>query len=101
MAAARNASKPNRDCLLHAILNVLKGWPELHRSIFIQAHYQGKSQGEISRGLELCAEDVRRILDVCDRRLRSALREFRSSIRQTGECKHFPEAACAASRSLD
>jgi len=67
----------NRELLSQAIMDVLKSWPELHRRIFEQAHYQGDSVEKISGSFGLSATDVCMILESCDRKLRSALRSFR------------------------
>ncbi len=67
----------NRQLLSHAIVDVLASWSELHRRVFIMAHYQGRSLERISSCLGLSVADVRRILDDCDRDLRASLRTFR------------------------
>lgn len=67
----------NRELLSQAIMDVLKSWPELHRRVFEQAHYQGDSVQKISGSLGLSATDVSTILESCDRKLRWALRSFR------------------------
>ncbi len=71
----------NRELLSQAIVDVLASWPELHRRVFEQAHYQGHSMEKISGSLGLSVANVRMILEGCDRRLRAALRSFRSEIR--------------------
>jgi DNA-directed RNA polymerase specialized sigma24 family protein len=69
----------NRELLSQAIVDILRSWPELHRSVFVQAHYQGRPIEKISGYLGLSAPDVHRILDGCERKLRSALRNYRGS----------------------
>ncbi len=69
----------NRELLSQAIVDVLTSWPELHRMIFVMAHYQGRSIERISGCLGISIADVRRILDGCDRDLRVSLRNFRES----------------------
>jgi DNA-directed RNA polymerase specialized sigma24 family protein len=66
-----------RELLCERILDILRSWPELHRRVFVQAHYRGESPEKISSALGLKSSEVRQILENCDRRLRSALKSFR------------------------
>jgi DNA-directed RNA polymerase specialized sigma24 family protein len=75
-----------RELLSQAILDVLGGWTDLHRQVFVKAHYQGQSVDAISGLLGMPAPEVRRILDNCDRRLRAALRSFREEVCEGAIC---------------
>ena len=77
MCAVTSELERNRELLSQAIMDVLKSWPEMHRRVFEQAHYQGTSVEQISGSVGLNATDVRMILESCDRKLRAALRSFR------------------------
>ena len=68
-----------REKLFQSIFDALDRWPELERSIFSRAHYDGQSVKAIARSLQLDAEEVRTILRGCDRRLYSSLDSFRKS----------------------
>jgi DNA-directed RNA polymerase specialized sigma24 family protein len=72
-------TKMERDDLLREISSILLEWPELERRVFSQAHYHGQSPEAISRSLRLDEKRVRMILQQCDGRLHSALRDFRQS----------------------
>lgn len=84
MSRAHLELEGNRELLSHAIVDILRSWPELHRRVFEQAHYQGRSAENISSSLGLSIADVRLILESCDRRLRSALRDFRGDVEGAG-----------------
>jgi len=66
-----------REELFREIANVLQEWPDLERRIFAQAHYHGQSLESISHSLKLDVEKVSAILNQCDRKLQTSLREFR------------------------
>jgi len=89
----------NRELLCQAIVDVLRSWPELHRRVFEQAHYQGDSVEKISGSLGLSATDVSTILKSCDRKLRLALRGFRGGshgavTRPPQKCTAFSVNGC-------
>ena len=79
MAALNNVMDRSRELLSQAILDVLGSWPELDRRVFVQAHYQGRPIENISGCLGLSTAEVRRILETCERKLLSALRDFRNA----------------------
>jgi DNA-directed RNA polymerase specialized sigma24 family protein len=97
MSAVTFELERNRELLSQAIMDVLKSWPELHRRVFEQAHYQGNSVEKISGSLGLSATDVRLILESCDRKLRSALRSFRSE--SHSDATHYCQRRAAFSVS--
>jgi DNA-directed RNA polymerase specialized sigma24 family protein len=66
--------KTRRGILIQEIISALDQWPERDRSVFSQAHYQGQSVEDISRSLQLDAEEVQQILKLCERRLHASLR---------------------------
>lgn len=66
-----------REVLSTAIVDVLKSWPELHQRVFIKSHYCSESIEQISISVGLRASEVRAVLDLCDRKLRGALKGFR------------------------
>jgi len=66
-----------REDLIQEIFNALRQWPELERRIFAQAHYHGQSMEAISCSHKLNVGEVIMILERCDRRLHTSLREFR------------------------
>ena len=72
-------AKARRENLIQDIFSVLGQWPEIERSVFCQAHYQGQSVESISRSLQLNTEEVRQILKQCDRRLHAFLRNVRKN----------------------
>jgi len=71
--------KEKREDLLHDIFYVLHKLPELNRRIFIMAHYHGQTLEAISRSLKLDTEEIDKILQLCDRQLYAALRDYRIS----------------------
>lgn len=85
MSGASMEVERNREMLSQAIVDVLMSWPELHRRVFEQAHYQGRSAEEISGSLSLSVTNVRMILENCNRRLRAALRAFAGEARSAEE----------------
>lgn len=66
-----------RESLLRAIIGVVRAWPETDRGIFIAARYRGQSLDQIALARGLAVEDVRRVLEKCERRLYDALRGFK------------------------
>ena len=68
-----------RELLSKAIVETLRSWPQLHRQIFSEAHYRGRSIESISNSFNMSSEAVRAILQECDGRLRNALKSFRNS----------------------
>lgn len=68
-----------REDLLHEIINVLHQWPDLNRRIFIMAHYHGRTLEAISQILKLDKEEITKTLQLCDRQLYAALRDYRIS----------------------
>ena len=85
MTGASFESERNRELLSQTIVGVLKSWPEHCRKVFEQSHYQGRSVEMISTSLGLSVMDVRMILENCDRRLRSALHDFRAETKSVDE----------------
>ena len=75
--------KIGREGLVNEIINVLDQWPERERSVFSQAHYQGKNAETISSSLQIDVRDVQRILKQCDRQLHISLRALRKGICET------------------
>ncbi len=69
-------AETKRESLIQEIFSVLGQWPEIERSVFCQAHYQGQSVEAISRSLQLDVEKVHQILEQCDRRLHASLRNL-------------------------
>ena len=69
----------DRKDLSQAIVEVLESWPELDRQVFTKSHYQGQSADSISNSEGLSVPEVRMILDLCNRKLRKSLAEYRRS----------------------
>lgn len=67
----------NRELLSQAILEALATWPDLHRRVFIKAHYEGRSVEQIAESVGLKVGDVHSILTLCSTRLLRALKFFR------------------------
>lgn len=68
--------KEKREILLNEIANIMETWPERQRQVFSLVHYDGKSPAAISRTMAISVEDVRSILEKCDRQLHGSLRSF-------------------------
>ncbi len=85
MSAAAVASYRNREHLSQRILEILDSWSELHRHVFVRAHYWGDTAETISRTLDLQAGEVRAILNKCERRLCTELRPFRLDATDTDD----------------
>ena len=66
-----------RKDLSEAIVDVLESWPELDRQVFTKSHYEGQSADSISNSEGLSVSEVRMILDLCNRKLRQSLSEYR------------------------
>ena len=79
MGVTTVGSRPIRELLTEAILEVLRSWPELDRRVFVQAHYAGHSVEQVSSNLGLNISEVRSILERCERKLYLALKVFRQS----------------------
>jgi len=88
MSAAELKFK-TRDLLTQAIVECLNSWSEIHRRIFIDTHYCGRSVEEIARTLNLRPSDVSSILQQCERRLHESLKVFRECSRGV-----FSDASC-------
>ena len=67
-----------RERLSRVILQTIASWPEEERGVFVRSHYRGLGTKEIAVGLGINNEKVGSILEECDRKLRAALRQFRS-----------------------
>jgi hypothetical protein len=65
-----------REKLFPEILNTLRQWPELERSIFCEAHYYGRTPEAIACSFRLDVSEVQKILKECDRRLHASLGNF-------------------------
>jgi DNA-directed RNA polymerase specialized sigma24 family protein len=79
MTIAENRPGPSRDQLLRAIMKSLQSWPDLHRRIFIDIHYGGRSAAEIADVLGLPLSEIDRILELCSANLNHALKAFRQT----------------------
>jgi len=77
MAASILDTERERELLSQVIVETLDSWPQLHRQIFSEAHYRGRSVESISSSLGVGADTVRSILRDCEDRLRNALKSFR------------------------
>jgi hypothetical protein len=89
------ASKTMRESLVEEISNAVRQWTEREREIFSQAHYQGQSHEAISQSFHLRPEEVSAILQLCEQKLHSSLRDFR----KTGNGTSSPvpaEDSCAS-----
>jgi DNA-directed RNA polymerase specialized sigma24 family protein len=86
-----------RDGLSEVILGELNGWPDDHRQIFIQSHYRGQSPEQVSRSFGMCASDVRLVLNLCERRLREALKAYREPKREPESTASLGPPAIATS----
>lgn len=69
----------NRELLSQAIVEALATWPDLHRRVFIKAHYESRSAEQIAESVGLKVGDVHSILALCSTRLHRALKFFRAS----------------------
>jgi DNA-directed RNA polymerase specialized sigma24 family protein len=68
-----------REDLFQEILDSVREWPKRDQWIFAQSHYHGRSLKMISISLHLDAEEVRVVLQHCNRELYAKLRKFRES----------------------
>ena len=69
----------NRELLSQAIVEALATWPDLHRQIFIKAHYENRNAEQIAESVGLKVGDVHSILALCSARLHRALKFFRTN----------------------
>ena len=69
----------NRELLSQAILEALATWPDLHRRVFIKAHYESRNAEQIAESVGLKVGDVHSILALCSTRLHRALKFFRAN----------------------
>jgi DNA-directed RNA polymerase specialized sigma24 family protein len=76
MLAGLSMERERKD-LSEAIVDVLESWPELDRQVFTKSHYQGESADSISNSEGLSVPEVRTILDLCNRKLRQSLSDYR------------------------
>ncbi len=76
MRAINAGAPPVREQLTQTILQVLRSWPELDRRVFVQSHYAGRSVEEVSKNLGLGADEIRSILERCERNLHLGLKAF-------------------------
>ena len=58
MVTAILTSERMRDLLSHTILELLESWPDMHREIFVRAHYWGDSLEAISDSLGVDAGEI-------------------------------------------
>jgi DNA-directed RNA polymerase specialized sigma24 family protein len=85
-----------REFLSQAIVDAVKSWPELHRGIFIQVHYEGKSAEAISSSYGLQIADIIHILKLCERKLSASLRAFRTLSIKAGQKSAIATSAYAS-----
>jgi len=90
----------SRESLLEAIMESLHSWPEVHRRIFIDIHYGGKSIAEVAGNMGIPQEEILDLLDRCARNLRHALQAWRGapqdgiSLRPTHSPAYVPRSCC-------
>lgn len=96
MATMEFRPEPSRDQLSQIILECLQSWPELHRRIFVEIHYCGRSAEHVARTLSLPPAEVAHVLEQCDRKLHDALKAFRNGVIPTMSEVQLPEysASC-------
>jgi DNA-directed RNA polymerase specialized sigma24 family protein len=75
--AANTFNISPRNLLYDAILEEIRTWSEFPRRIFTQAHYGGQSVEEIAEQTGCGTQEVRRILEAHESRLRKALARLR------------------------
>lgn len=78
MASASMDWEQPRERLARLILEVIEGWPERDRLIFVAARYHGLSLERIARERGMPTGEVRLVVEDCERRLYRALRRFRA-----------------------
>ncbi len=78
MAAPSIGLENSREVLAQAILNELQTWPEPHRSIFTQVHYQSRNIPDVAHSQGLDVLRVNEILAECEIKLRAAISVYRS-----------------------
>jgi len=76
MAAAVDNPADLRERLAWAIIEEVRAWPQRPRQIFTRVHYGGMSIDEVAVYLELSALEVRQVLALYERKLRTALQSF-------------------------
>jgi hypothetical protein len=75
---AMNDGKGNSGMnLSEAILSEIQSWPDLHRNLFVQSHYYGKSTEQLSLMSGIRSPEIRIVLEQCGRKLRAAVRSHR------------------------
>lgn len=89
------SEKAKREDLFREILGSVREWPKRDQWIFTQVHYHGQSIEEISASLNSDVEEVRMVLQHCNRELYSKLRRFRK-----GEYEKSPLATVQAAVSI-
>ena len=77
MAANELEIRNVRDNLSQAIVEVVSSWPASHRRLFTAVHYAGSRIDEAGRASGIDPSEAAGVLELCERRLREALREFR------------------------
>lgn len=65
-----------RELLSQAIIGTILSWPEVERRLFACIRYEAKDLNQTAETLGLSLDEARRILDVCDAKLRASLRDF-------------------------
>ena len=86
----------NRELLSQAIVDALATWPDLHRRVFIKAHYESRSAEQIAESVGLKVGDVTSILNLCSTRLHKALKFFRANGCSLGMNEFSVEAQVSA-----
>ncbi len=79
MATAGLKIEPSRDMLSQTIVEALNSLPQLHRRIFTEVHYSGRSVQEVSRAMGMTQSEVNQMLRYCERRLFRALKIIRDA----------------------
>lgn len=77
MAGWMPENETERELLSKAILRTLDSWPEFHRRIFSEVHYDGKSVEGVAAAWAMHPTEVDAVLEDCERRLWKALRILR------------------------
>jgi hypothetical protein len=78
MASWMTENERERELLSQAILKTLDSWPEFHRRIFSEVHYEGKPVESVAAARAMPPAEVHAMLEDCERRLWQALRILRS-----------------------
>ena len=77
MAGWMPQNETERELLSKEILRTLNSWPEFHRRIFSEVHYDGKSVEGVAAAWAMHPAEVDSMLEDCERRLWKALRIMR------------------------